>query len=306
MSSLSDNSATGTNVTGNTHYRGRFAPSPTGLLHLGSLAGALVSFLDARAHAGAWLLRIDDIDPPRELPGAADGILRTLERHALHWDEPVYYQSASNSRHLAAASTLLDSGHAYYCDCARRMLKTRGLLGAYPGTCRTRGLRAGALRIRVGDTPITVNDRWQGTQRFELKRRPGDFIIRRRDGLIAYQLACAVDDAEQKITHAVRGIDLFESTPRQMYLQQQLGFTHPDYAHFPVLVGSDGDKLSKQTGAAPVDDATPAANLTRVLRLLGFVPPEALADGTPEQAIKWAQDRYVKHQFTGAQAIAVD
>ncbi|MFK8017984.1 MAG: tRNA glutamyl-Q(34) synthetase GluQRS [Gammaproteobacteria bacterium] len=302
----SDNSATGTTVTGNPDYRGRFAPSPTGLLHLGSLAGALVSYLDARAHDGTWFVRIDDIDPPREVPGAADAILRTLERHALLWDERVYYQSTSARQHLDAANSLHAAGQAYHCDCARRALKKSGLLGAYPGTCRTRGLSAGALRVIVNGEPVTIADRWQGTHHFQLEQRPGDFIVRRRDGLIAYQLACAVDDADQQITDVVRGVDLFDSTPRQVYLQRQLGLPEPRYAHFPVLVGADGDKLSKQTGATAVDDTTPAANLFRVLHLLGFEPPREIAHHPPEQVIDWATQRYVTSQFNATQTIALD
>ena len=243
---------TGTIATGK-QYVGRFAPSPTGPLHFGSLVAAVASYLQARAHNGLWLLRIEDIDPPREQPGATDLILKALEAYGFAWDGGVIFQGQSNEAHEAALSRLLEQGMAYPCGCSRKALADapRGPLGTiYPGTCRN-GCDADetAIRIRTDDEPITFVDGLQGAQTQRLETESGDFVIRRRDGLIAYQLAVVVDDELEGITEVVRGIDIMESTQRQIWLQKLLGYRTPHYVHIPVITHPDGDKLSKLTGA---------------------------------------------------------
>ena len=235
-------------------YVGRFAPSPTGPLHFGSLVAALASWLDARAAEGRWLVRIEDLDPPRAVPGAADEILRTLDRLGLGWDGPVLYQSRRSASYEAA----LESLDTYWCGCTRREIADssigRATDGAqiYPGTCRT-GLAPGktprALRLRTGGEEIAFTDRVQGPQRQILEREIGDFVLLRADGQFAYQLAVVVDDAEQGVTDVVRGADLLDSTPRQIFLQRLLGYPMPRYLHVPAAVNQAGEKLSKQTGA---------------------------------------------------------
>lgn len=255
-------------------YVGRFAPSPSGPLHLGSLFAAVIGWLDARAAQGRWLLRIEDIDPPREVPGASDAIRRALERHGLHWDGPVLLQSTRDEAYRAAFEQLAGAGELYRCICSRRRLREE-TDGVYPGTCRKRGLAgSGAVRVRVHDAAPSFVDRHAGPVRQDLRREVGDFIIRRRDGLWAYQLAVVVDDAAQGITDVVRGVDLLDSTPRQIHLQLLLGLATPRYLHFPVLRrANDGSKLSKQAGAAPVDIASPEQNVARVLGWLGIPGP---------------------------------
>ena len=279
---------TAENPTAVDAYVGRFAPSPSGPLHTGSLFAALISYLDARRAGGSWMVRIEDIDPPRTVPGSAERILRTLEAHGLHWDGDVRYQSKSASRFLEVCEQLIADGFAFYCDCARRMLAATGHGARYPGTCRDRGLSQGALRVRVGDEPLVVPDRWTSPIEARLDLEPGDFVIRRRDGLFAYQLAVVVDDADQGITHVVRGNDLRDSTPRQVWLQRCTGLPMPAYAHFPILVGSDGRKLGKQTHAAPVNDATPGSNLELALTHAAMPPPRELSGAPARELLDWA------------------
>ncbi|MEL6367274.1 MAG: tRNA glutamyl-Q(34) synthetase GluQRS [Pseudomonadota bacterium] len=278
---------TGTIVTAS-RYVGRFAPSPTGPLHLGSLFAALVSYLDARHARGQWLLRIEDIDPPREVEGATDAIIATLEKHGLLWDEPIVYQSRSTARILDAVAHLQSNGAAYFCECARRQLRARNQLDPYPGICRDKTLGEGALRARIANEVIQFTDRWQRIQAANLKTSPGDFVIRRRDGLFAYQLAVCVDDAYQGVTDVVRGVDLLSSTPRQIYLQRLLNLPTPRYAHFPVLNGSDGQKLSKQTGAPPIDDTRASQNLEHCLSLMGMSLPAEMSGADPAEILQWA------------------
>lgn len=281
-------------------YKGRFAPSPTGPLHLGSLVAALGSFLDARAHAGQWLLRIEDLDPPREQPGAADTILRSLEAHGLHWAGAVLYQHDRLEAYESAAQKLQQAGWAYPCACSRREIADSGLRGlegpVYPGTCRNRlpaGKAARALRLRVPDaTVFEFEDALQGTLRQDLAREIGDFVIRRADGLFAYQLAAVVDDAFQGITHVVRGADLLLSTPRQIYLQRRLGLPTPFYMHLPVVVNAAGEKLSKQTGALPLDDTEPSANLFLALMFLRQSPPQELQHAPAAELLLWARSHW--------------
>lgn len=257
-------------------YVGRFAPSPTGPLHFGSLVAALASYLEARAAKGKWLLRMEDLDRAREQPGAADEILRALERLGLEWDGPVLRQSARQERYRAVLEDLQRRGFAYPCGCSRKELEDSVLAidGArvYPGTCR-HGLAPGrsprAVRLRTHATPISFVDRIQGEIEQRVEREVGDFVVRRADGAIAYQLAVVVDDHDQGVTDVVRGADLLDSTARQIHLQRILGAPQPGYAHVPVAVNAAGEKLSKQTGAAPLDLADPRRELARARRFLG-------------------------------------
>lgn len=272
-------------------YRGRFAPSPTGPLHFGSLLAAVGSYLDARAHNGEWLLRIEDLDPLRTMPGAADQILRTLEGFGFAWDGPVVTQSRRLDLYQAALARLQIDGEVYPCACSRRDIEALATQDSvdggrvYPGTCRAGGQAgngarnvAHAWRLRVADCEITFDDRIQGTQRQNLKRDIGDFVLGRADGQFAYQLAVVVDDARQGINAVVRGADLLDSTPRQIWLQQRLALPTPSYAHLPVATNAAGEKLSKQTLAAAVDPANAVALLCAALRFLGQkIPAELLA-----------------------------
>ncbi|HUR40546.1 MAG TPA: tRNA glutamyl-Q(34) synthetase GluQRS [Verrucomicrobiae bacterium] len=275
-----------------TIYRGRFAPTPSGPLHLGSMMTALASFLDARTHAGLWLLRIDDLDRERCPPGAAAEILRQLETHGLQWDESPRLQSAHRVSYATAFERL--RSQAYACDCNRAALRASGVEGPdgpiYPGTCRDRGLADGSWRLRLPATATTLcfDDAWQGRQCRDLAREVGDFVLRRRDGTFGYQLACAVDEHEQRITHVVRGGDLLGSTFPQQWLQQQLGWAAPRYGHLPVLVDAGGRKLSKQNHATPVDARAASTNLMQCLTLLGQGPPQELAGAGVHDLLEWA------------------
>lgn len=262
------------------HYVGRFAPSPTGPLHFGSLVAALASYLEARAAKGKWLLRMEDLDKARAQPGAADEILRALERLGLEWDGPVLVQSERLERYRAALDELTQRGLAYPCSCTRKELEDSALAidGAriYPGTCR-RGLAPGkaarALRLRTHGAPIGFADAIQGWVEQCVEKEAGDFVLLRADGVIAYQLAVVVDDMDQGVTDVVRGADLLDSTARQIHLQRLLGARAPRYAHVPVALNAAGEKLSKQTGARPLDLSDPQAVLARARRFLGQGAP---------------------------------
>jgi len=267
---------------------GRFAPSPTGPLHFGSLVAAVASWLDARAARGRWLARIEDLDKPREQPGAADTILRQLEACGLEWDGEVVYQSARLDRYRAALDQLNQSGATYWCACSRKEMADSALAidGArvYAGTCRggfARGKAPRAIRVKTDADPIRFEDRLQGTVAQSVEREVGDFVIYRADGQFAYQLAVVVDDAAQGVTDVVRGADLLDSTARQIHLQRLLGLPAPRYLHFPVAVDAAGEKLSKQT-CAP--DAGPE-DLPAALAFLGLAPPAALP---PRELLQWA------------------
>jgi glutamyl-Q tRNA(Asp) synthetase len=255
-------------------YAGRFAPSPTGPLHFGSLVAALASWLDARAAGGRWLVRIEDLDPPREQPGAASQILRALESLGLEWDGPVVYQSRRRLLYRDSLEKL--AGKTYACCCSRKEIADSALgmtsAGVYPGTCRN-GLPAGktprALRMRTTTEPIRFADRAQGDIEQSVERDVGDFIVCRADGQFAYQLAVVVDDAEQGITDVVRGADLLDSTARQIYLQGLLGYPTPRYLHVPVAVNVAGEKLSKQTQALAIELTSAKDQLRRALAFLG-------------------------------------
>ncbi len=260
-------------------YRGRFAPSPTGPLHLGSLIAALASLLHARSAGGEWLLRIEDIDPPREQTGATAAILHSLVQHGLRWDGDILWQSQRSAAYDAALAALAADGHLFACTCSRREL---GPGGVCQQNCRARRAPAGrpcALRVAVpADFVSRWEDPWQGTQYCALGRELTDFIVRRKDGLYAYQLAVVVDDAYQGITDIVRGADLLDSTPRQHLLQQLLGYPQPRYAHIPVLTDDRGRKLSKQNMAPALDDTAAPSNLRLALHYLGQPTPPAAAD----------------------------
>ena len=277
------------------HYRGRFAPSPTGPLHFGSLVAAVGSFLEARTRGGEWLVRMEDLDPPRVVPGAADDILRTLQACGMEWDSSVATQSMRHNAYHSALHRLREKGLVYPCACSRREIADSAIAGVeglvYPGTCRA-GLPAGktarALRIGTRGARVAFDDALQGHIAHDVERDFGDFVLYRADAVFAYQLAAAVDDAEQGITDIVRGADLLASTPRQIYLQQLLGLPRPHYAHLPVAVNAAGEKLSKQTFAAPIDAAKPVPALVAALSFLGQQPPPALTRGTVREFWDWA------------------
>lgn len=276
-------------------YRGRFAPSPTGPLHLGSLYTALAGFLQAKSCGGEWLLRIDDADAPRTAPGAADGILRTLERFGLCWDGPVVFQSRELDAYQTALRQLDEAGWLYPCTCSRKTLAALPRTGPghtrYPGTCRDAGRsrqEPHALRIIAADADIIIEDKLQGPQCWNPAREFGDFIVFRRDGVFAYHLATVVDDWRAGITEVLRGHDLLESTPLQIHLQRLLGLPTPDYRHIPVIVDRQGTKLSKQNLAAPVDGLDVPATLCGLLSLLRQSPPQDLRLAPPEEILAWA------------------
>lgn len=270
-----------------TAYRGRFAPTPSGALHFGSLIAALGSYLDARAHHGEWYLRIEDVDPPRVAPGASAGILRTLDAFGFEWDGPVVYQSQRGEAYAAVIAQLLNAGKLYGCDCTRKRMKENALkenarIGVdgpvYPGTCRNRGIPLrGALRLRLQDERIVFDDLLAGRVACDVASECGDFVLRRADGVYTYQLAVTVDDAELGISHIVRGADLLASTPRQVVLQQALGYATPAYLHLPVALNVDGGKLSKQTLASALCDQQPLPALRQAAAFLGLALPADIA-----------------------------
>lgn len=256
-----------------TAYRGRFAPSPTGPLHFGSLVAAAGSYLQAHSRGGSWHVRIEDIDPPREVPGAARAQLETLKKFGLTSQHPVIYQRANSRRHLDAVGRLVGTGRAFHCGCTRSDLPESGV---YPGTCRGglgTGRSARSIRFLTEPGPVAFIDRIQGPVSQDLSVEIGDFIIRRADGLIAYQLAVVADDAAEGITEVVRGADLLDSTPRQIALYRALNLPVPAWMHLPLIVDERGEKLSKSLAADPVNRLKPAAGLRLALRALGHEPP---------------------------------
>lgn len=269
----------------------RFAPSPTGPLHLGSLLAAVGSYLDARRHGARWLLRIEDLDTPRVVPGSADEILRTLEDYGFEWDDEVLYQSRRREAYRDAIRQLTQARRTFECSCSRKELAAAGgdEAAGYPGTCRDGVSRPGptSLRFRVSDSPIHFDDLFQGPQQFDLTEI-GDVVIRRRDGIVSYQLAVVVDDAWQGVTRIVRGADLLASTAWQIDLQVALGLPRPIYGHLPLVTEADGAKLSKSRNAVPVDRSQVAQGLTTTLTLLSQRPPAELAHATVKDVWKWA------------------
>lgn len=291
-------------MTGST-YRGRFAPSPTGPLHAGSLVAALASWLDARAHGGTWLVRIEDVDTPRCVLGADQLILQQLATCGLTPDEPPVWQSQRSSHYGHALQQLTHAHRAYPCACSRKDIeealarlghaRERNAELVYPGTCRNglQGKPARAWRFRVMPGVVRWTDRRLGAQQQEVEREVGDFVLRRADGLWAYQLAVVVDDADQGITHVVRGEDLADNTARQLQLQQALSLPRPFYLHTPLVLGANREKLSKQNGATPLDLSDPVAALAHAGELLGIRCegkrlPDWLAQAVPQWQARWA------------------
>ena len=258
-------------------YLGRFAPSPTGDLHFGSLVAAVGSFLQVRSKGGRWLVRVEDIDPPREVAGSAERILAALAQLGMEPDGEVLYQGTRGKAYREAWQKLLDSGSAFWCGCSRSDLPTGGV---YPGTCRQglpRGREPRSIRLRAGNDSVVFTDRVFGVIRQDLARHAGDFVVRRADGQAAYHLAVVVDDAWQGVTEVVRGADLLESTPRQVFLQRQLGLPTPRYLHLPLAVAAHGLKLSKRLGADPLNADDPAECIGQALQFLGHPPPPGLS-----------------------------
>ncbi|HGG9607528.1 TPA: tRNA glutamyl-Q(34) synthetase GluQRS [Neisseria meningitidis] len=292
-------------------YTGRFAPSPTGLLHIGSLLTAAASYADARSNGGKWLVRMEDLDPPREMPGAASHILHTLEAFGFEWDGEVAYQSRRYALYEETLCRLQTAGLVYPCHCSRKDWQTGARRGAdgfvYNGRCRHPGQRPApqgkqpAWRIRVPDRVIGFSDGIVGGYAQNLAGDIGDFVLLRADGYWAYQLAVVADDAEQSVTHIVRGQDLLVSTPRQIYLQQCLGVPTPQYAHLPLLTNAQGQKWSKQTLAPALDLNRREQLLRQVFRYLNL--PEAPEADRPAELLDWAvahwdMDKVPKHAIT--------
>ena len=286
-------------------YIGRFAPSPTGDLHLGSLLAAVGSYVDARHHGGRWLVRIEDLDSPRVVPGSADRILRTLEGFGLLWDGDVVYQSQRADVYVAALNQLELAGLTFQCSCSRRDLVGNEDTG-YPGTCRNGPTRSGvptATRFRVPDPRVVFfDDRVQGNCHFQ-SHELNDIVIKRKDEIIAYQLAVTVDDAAQHVSNVVRGADLLTSTAWQIALQRALTVPSPTYAHLPVVVEQTHEKLGKSRHSVPVDPTFASAYLTTVLRMLNHPPPVELEDDTPAQLLAWASRNWNVEALAGVRSV---
>ncbi|WP_455223089.1 tRNA glutamyl-Q(34) synthetase GluQRS [Kaarinaea lacus] len=293
-------------------YCGRFAPSPTGPLHFGSLVAAVASYLEAKSNHGSWLLRVEDLDPPREISGAVDDILRSLDKHGLYWDETILFQSKRHDAYHAALEDLRLRGLTYPCSCSRKdILEQLGDSGLniYPGTCRNGLARPSsqtAIRILTEWQEVGFEDRILGYFSHNIGEVVGDFVLRRADGWFAYQLAVVVDDAEQGITDVVRGSDLLDNTPRQIFLQQILAIESPAYAHLPVVTNKNGEKLSKQTFAQPIDDSTAATNLFKALKFLGQNPPTELATDTLNDVWQWALQHWDLNRIPKVPKIILD
>lgn len=275
-------------------YRGRFAPSPTGPLHFGSLIAAAGSYLQARHQQGEWQLRIEDIDPPREIPGATDDILRTLEAYGFEWDGEVIYQHQRLAIYQDYLQQLVKEQQTFACTCSRKDINTllaKSGMQIYPGTCREKTELTGgqyAYRVIAQNKNISFNDPLQGMQTFALQTDIGDFVVKRADGLFSYQLAVAIDDGSMGITEVVRGSDLLTSTPRQIYLQQLLKLNTPGYIHLPVATNAEGQKLSKQTYAPALDALNPTSTLWQALTILGQSPLNELKRGSLDELWQWA------------------
>ena len=275
---------------------GRFAPTPSGALHFGSLVAALASYCEARSRQGQWLLRIEDVDTPRVVPGAVDQILRDLQAFGFEWDGPVVLQSQRFEHYRHYLQQLLRQGDCFACACSRRSLREQGVrsgpLGQiYPGNCRTLKLASDGHSIRLLTSAageIRFNDRVYGDFALDLPNSVGDFVLRRSDNVYAYHLAVVVDDELQGVNQVVRGADLLENTCLHIYLQQRLGFSHPEYLHLPLVNNAEGVKLSKQTGANPLDHRQPSRLLLAALRHLGQQPPPELEHSPPQTVLKWA------------------
>ena len=296
-------------------YRGRFAPSPTGPLHFGSLVAATASYLSARHAGGEWLVRIEDLDPPREVPGSAEDIIATLAAFGFEWNESIVRQSSRTSAYERAVQRLLDERKAFACSCSRAEISAAAPARQnteelhYPGWCRD-GVRHSdrpqAIRLRVPQGEVGFEDEVQGPLAFDVGDEVGDFIIRRRDGLFSYQLAVVIDDAAQGITHVVRGADLLNSTPRQLLLQRALGLPTTTYAHVPVATDANGVKLSKSAGAAAIDPHRPGQELWRVLAWLRQDPPPGLRLGRVAALWNWAIEHWALTPLQGVAHASID
>jgi glutamyl-Q tRNA(Asp) synthetase len=277
----------------NVKYIGRFAPSPTGPLHLGSLYAALASFLHARACQGQWLLRIDDIDNPRKVAGASESIIDTLQSFGLHWDGPIAYQSNRLENYQTIIEQLITQEQVYSCTCSRKTLSALNT-HVYPRTCRHLKHQKPpySLRLKSAEYEISFDDELQGSQKSNFAQEHGDFIIKRKDGITAYQLAVVIDDHLQNITHVVRGFDLLDSTPKQIALQNILGFKSPHYCHFPIIIDQQGNKLSKQSCAQAVSAETPQKTLFLLLELLQQNPPSQLKTASVQEIISWGIEHW--------------
>lgn len=301
------------NVVEQSAYIGRFAPSPTGELHVGSLLTAVASYLDARSQGGSWLLRLEDLDPPREVPGASARIISTLERYGFRWDGDVVWQHRRHDAYAAGLSELSGRALAYACSCSRKRVQEARLPGVdgwrYPGYCREHTeIPVGqyAWRLKVEASPVAYEDRLQGRQVQNLAEQLGDFVLRRADGCWAYQLAVVLDDAASGVTHVVRGADLLDSTPRQIYLQRLLGLPTPLYLHLPVLVNGAGEKLSKQTLAPALVEGNEVRMLCFVLHCLGQeLPPQCGQMHLPE-LWDWALKHWTVSKIPHCKAISVE
>ncbi len=297
--SASSDSPPGSSSSPSKTYRGRFAPSPTGPLHFGSLVTAIASYLQARTKHGEWLIRIEDIDPPREIAGADHEILQSLDAHGFQWDEAPMWQSTRLEAYEQALKLLHDQNLAYVCHCTRKQLSAtakRGPLGLiYPGTCKQRHhpyTAERSTRVRTNGAVVNFRDQLQGDVELNLEQDVGDFLLRRGDGLIAYHAAVTVDDEFQGITEVVRGHDLCLSTPCHIHLQKLLGYRSPNYMHLPIAVNTEGQKLSKQSYAAPLDSRDAAANLLRGLEFLDQKPPTELESAPISDIWCWATENW--------------
>jgi glutamyl-Q tRNA(Asp) synthetase len=294
-------------------YCGRFAPSPTGPLHFGSLVAALGSYLEARANRGSWLVRIEDVDTTRCRPEYEVAILRTLDCFGFRYDNRVMRQSERSAEYQKGLNKLFHEETIFACACTRKEIgdSMQGTDGApvYPGTCRVEmppGKEPRAWRIRVKDKVVSFDDAVQGHIEQNLATDVGDFVLLRADGLFAYQLAVVVDDAEQGITHVVRGADLIDSTPRQIFLQYGVGVPTPQYAHLPVAVNAAGEKLSKQTQAAPIDDEKPVPALWQAIKFLGQNPSEDLKKASVSEFWEWATDHWSLDKVPKTRSIPIE
>jgi glutamyl-Q tRNA(Asp) synthetase len=303
VNAASASTAIATTAIAERDYLGRFAPSPTGPLHLGSLVAALGSFLDARSRGGRWLVRIEDLDRERVRAGCAVTMLRTLEAHGLQWDGSVEYQSRRIPLYAQALQRLSERGLTFECSCTRGEQPGDG---AYPGTCRNGPRRRGptATRFRVEDTTVVFEDRAQGSCTFSLRER-GDVVVRRRDGAFAYQLAVVIDDADQAITHVVRGADLLDNTPWQIALQKALGLPTPLYLHLPVILEPRGDKLAKSRRSLALDTGAASTQLYQALMLLRQDPPAELKLESPTRMLAWAGANWRVDRFRAVKEVSL-
>lgn len=286
------------NTPSHTPYIGRFAPSPSGPLHFGSLVGALASYLHAHQNQGRWLVRMEDLDPPREMAGAADSILHSLDAHGLHWHGDVLYQSQRLEAYREQLQRLQDQQQVYRCNCNRQRIQAAG--GIYDNHCRHLNIASAPYGIRLNldaspriNTNIRFTDLIQGPQQQDIATEVGDFILQRKDGLFAYQLAVVMDDIEQNISHVIRGSDLLSSSARQIFFFQRLGRCAPIFGHCPVATHADGQKLSKQNLAPGLNNDLASANLWRALDFLHLQPPEELRDAPVQEQLHWAVNNAV-------------